>query len=578
MDRHTFFLRLTKLAVVALVLIAPEFGGAQAQPPAQVETGSASSTGSSKPLVFNGELGTFGEVYSISGIAARRPSSTGRIYLRSTLTGWGSITAGFNVMLSTEGNSARQEINQLDFNPKWRWGQAHVGDFTEDFTPLTLGGVQVRGGGVLVSPGAINIALISGMTKRSVSTSDNNRSYERHLTGGRLGIGHSGGTGFDLYFVTARDELSSLASVRDTVTAVDTSLVDTSLTEIEQNPVSITPQENLVLSAVTNLALLQRKLRWRTEIGASALTRDRRSAEPESSDVPDALKSIFTPRVSSQADYAYTTDLSMDISKVTVSAGFHYIGPGYVSLGLASLIADKREVTAGVLARHRGGMVKVDGAIQNDNLIDQKSHTTQRSRLSALVSHRLRPRWNATLGIIYTGVDNDAGDVARKVNFSSWVLRTGHYLSFNRDRGLRSLSLDYTYQTSGDQNPLRQSSDLKAHSASLNGTLALRRNLESVLTAGLVNTRIGVRKAVLTQTYSAAARHLAIGGKLTSSATVNVAVGEVNTTIRPSLKFAYVVGADLTLTAEMESTHNRGGAEASRFNEYAGRLLLSRRF
>ncbi len=386
-------------------------------------------------------------------------------------------------------------------------------------------------------------------------------------------MGREGGTGFDLYFVSAKDKLSSIADVHDTV-----SVTDTLFSDAEQNPVSVTPQENLVVSAVTNLALFKRKFRWRNEAGVSALTRDRRSAEPESSDIPESLKKIFTPRVSTRADYAYTTDISMDISKVTVSAGYHYIGPGYISLGLASMIADKREVTVGVMARHRGGMVKIDGALQSDNLIDQKSSTTDRTRLSAMVSHRLRPRWNATLGIIFTGVSNDASENVRRVDFSSWVLRTGHYFSFNRSFGLRSLSFDYTFQTSGDQNPLRQSSDLESHSATSSGTIAISRNLETVATAGLMSTQIGTGKRTFTQNYSASARHLGLNGKLTSSATVAVAVGNVNTTIRPSLRFAYPLGRDLTLSAEMESTHNRGGAKASQFNEAAGRLMLTRRF
>jgi hypothetical protein len=328
-------------------------------------------------------------------------------------------------MLSTEGNSARQDINQLDFNPRWRWGQAHLGDFSEEFTPLTLGGIRVRGGGLLLTPGIWNFSLISALAKRSVSSSDNNRSYERQITGGRFGIGRDGGTGFDLYVISARDKLSSLAEASEADTTIDTAYSD-----VDQNPASVTPQENLVVSTVTNIVALHKKLRWRSEVGASALTRDRRSEEPDDTDVPDFLKRIFTPRTSTGADYAYTTDLSFDISKTTVSAGYHYIGPGYVSLGQSSLMADKREVTVGILARHRGGMVKLDGALQSDNLIDQKSYTTDRARLSALLSHRLRPRWNATVAVFYTGMANSAADSTRRVDFSSWVIRTGHYFSF----------------------------------------------------------------------------------------------------------------------------------------------------
>jgi hypothetical protein len=574
MDCVTRRRRLLRVVLIVLVASATWSASAQTRPPVYVEPDAAAGpTGSTRPLVFSGEVGTFGELYSMSGIEARRPSSTGRLYLRSTLTAWNSFSVGLNMMLSTEGNSARQDINQLDFNPRWRWGQAHLGDFSEEFTPLTLGGIRVRGGGLLLTPGMWNVSLISGLTKRPVSSSDNNRSYERQITGGRLGIGRDGGTGFNLYIVSARDKLSSLAEASSTDTTFDSTFSD-----IDQNPASVNPQENLVVSTVTNIVALDRKLRWRTEIGASALTRDRRSEEPDDTDVPDFLKRIYTPRISSGADYAYTTDLSFDIAKTTVNAGYHYIGPGYVSLGVGSLMADKREITGGILARHRGGMVKIDGALQSDNLIDQKSYTTDRARLSALISHRLRPRWNATVAIIYTGMGNSAADSTRRVDFTSWVMRTGHYFSFGRSLGLKSLSFDYTYQTSGDQSPLRANSDLNSHSTSLSGTVALRRNVETVATASLITTKVGGRERVLTQNYSVSMRHLGLNGKLTSSAALAVGVGDVTTTLRPSLKSSYPLGRDLTLSAEMESTHLRGGDKASRFNEIVGRLILTRRF
>ena len=95
------------------------------------------TTNSSKALDIRGEVGTFGELYGISGHERRRPSSTGRIFLRSTLTAWNSISASLNLMLSTEGSSARQDINQVDFNPRWRWGEAHLGDFTGELSSLT---------------------------------------------------------------------------------------------------------------------------------------------------------------------------------------------------------------------------------------------------------------------------------------------------------------------------------------------------------------------------------------------------------------------------------------------------------
>jgi len=182
------------------------------------------------------------------------------------------------------------------------------------------------------------------------------------------------------------------------------------------------------------------------------------------------------------------------------------------------------------------------------------------------------------VAVIYTGMANSAADSTRRVDFSSWVIRTGHYFSFGRSLGLKSLSFDYTYQNSGDQSPLRANSDLNSHSASLSGTVSLRPNVETVTTAALIATKVATRDRVLTQNYSVSMRHLGLNGKLTSSVGLAVGVGDVTTTIRPSLKSSYPLGRELTLAGELESTHHRGGDAASRFNEYAGRLILTRRF
>ncbi len=560
------------LAMVAAVLLAVagvasgQSNGSAAQPPP-----SGSST--AKPFSFTGELGAFGELYSISGQERRRPPSTGRIFLRSTLTAWGSASASFNFMLSNEGSSARQNINQLDFNPRWRWGEAHLGDFSEELSPLTMSGINVRGGGVLLSPGKWRLALISGVTSRAVATDDAGRAYERSITGVKIGYGRSDGSSFDLNVLNARDRLNSIADVPP-----DTNETDSTLNDFEQNPLVVTPQENLVVSAATNLVFLQRKLKWRSEVGASAITRDRRSSELDHSGVPEFLTNLFTPRKSSGADFAYTSDMNLDLKKLSFSAGFHYIGPGYVSLGLASLISDKQEITAGTIWRFTGGQARLDGAVQRDNLINQKNYTTDRTRLNSAVSFRLHSNWNATVGATFIGMANNAPTDTTRLDYSSWILRTGQYFTFRRQLGVRSISLDYTYQQASDKNPLRNSSGTNSNSATLSALYGLSSSMEIFPAVGLISSRLGGGTRVLSQTYSVTARHSALQRRLSSSAALMVLVANVTTTLRPSLKSNYDLTDKFAVTAEFESTLVNGGAATSRFEEYAGRLILTRRF
>ncbi|GIV45866.1 MAG: hypothetical protein KatS3mg036_0684 [Ignavibacterium sp.] len=75
-----------------------------------------------KNFNITGEIGAYGELYSITGQQARRPKSSGRIYFRPTLELFGLLQIPFEFLISSEGSSARQNINQFGINPSWEWG------------------------------------------------------------------------------------------------------------------------------------------------------------------------------------------------------------------------------------------------------------------------------------------------------------------------------------------------------------------------------------------------------------------------------------------------------------------------
>lgn len=541
---------------------------------AQSDSLTAKSSGSSSALRFSGEIGAFGELYNMSGRPDNRPSSTGRVFLRSTLTAWESISTNLNLVLSTEGNSARQEINQLDFNPRWRWGEMHLGDFTTEYTPLTLNGIRVRGGSLMLQPGKFRLGLLSGRTNRSVSTDSDRRSYERTISGGVIGIGQTQGSHFNLTFLTARDRLGSLADI-PTDTTIDTLGIGDDST---QNPVSVTPQENLVVSALTNLKLFDRHVTWRSEFSASAITRDRRADPVESEDIPAFLADIFTPRVSSGADYAYTTDLNLDLKKVAFTAGYKYIGPGYVSLGVTSLLPDRQTVSAGMQYRHSRGMFKLDGSHQTDNLIDQKLATTTRTRFSSVLTYRLARGWNANAAVTVAGMQNDAAVTSSKVDYTSLMLRTGQIMTFSRRLGLKMLSLDYTYQHAEDPTPGRQTSRLASHSATLGSAIGLTESLELTAQSGLVSSERGDSPSELSQTYALGLRKSALQARLMLSATTTIAVQSPHTSFRNALRGNYRLTQTLSMTAEVETTLLRGGPSTNQYEEIASRLMVTRQF
>lgn len=188
---------------------------------AQTSSDTTESSSSSNDIIsISGDLGAYGELYSISGQPKRRPSATGRLFFRPVVDFFGVFQLPFDFLLSTEGSSARQNINQFGINPDWGWGSAHAGDFNKEYSPLTLSGIKIRGGGVNINPDLFRFSIVSGFTQRSVPGGAQDGSYDRFLLATKLGYGNEEHTYFDLIFLKARDEVGSLPQNVKSVTVI----------------------------------------------------------------------------------------------------------------------------------------------------------------------------------------------------------------------------------------------------------------------------------------------------------------------------------------------------------------------
>ncbi|MCH7876458.1 MAG: hypothetical protein IH965_14345 [Gemmatimonadetes bacterium] len=479
---------------------------------------------------WTGEVGSYAEAYGINGAEARRPAATGRMYLRPTLSLAGRLTIRFNFLLSTEGrtfqSSRRQSINQYGVNPQWSWGSANLGDFTDSYTPLTFSGVRVRGAGLNVSRGPLWMSMFGGRTQRAVEGGATNGRFERNIFGGRIGIGDRRRSSIGIYLVRAHDDVGSLTLPEDTL-FIDENRPDTAFVEDTlqvgkiANPFAVTPQENLVLGVTGNLAVLGDALQLKAELSGSGHTRDLRADVIESEEIlsriPGIVRSIYTPRVSSTADYAYTIEATARTGPLTATGAFRNIGPGYVSLGVASLLSDQRELRLTTQLRFRRWNVRVDGARQHDNLIHQKTFTTRRDRAAVALSLRPGRRWNGSLRAQYSRLDNEAPEPERWIAYQSWMVGTNQTLTFTRRGFLRTASVQYQYRTTGDDNPLRTQSASRSHSVKVRVLLSPSRILNVTPSVGIVRARFAGVGWSTRQTYSLGAQLRMLRGKWMSS-------------------------------------------------------------
>lgn len=529
-------------------------------------------------ISLSGDIGTYGELYSISGRDSRRPPSTARLYFRPTVSFYDAMTLSFNFLLSTEGNSRSfhnqmNQINQFGVNPRWAWGYANAGDFTETFTPYTLNGILIRGGGIAISPGLFRFSAVGGYTRRNGVGSEGG--FDRYLYGGKIGIGRDSESFLDILFVRTRDIPSRFHIIKpDSITPPDSTQVGT-----VANPYQETPQENLVLGLAGVLKMFDNALALNAEASGSAFTRNMNSTAFSNDKIPSFVSGIFTPRLSSRADYAYTINMRLNFSSVGFRAGYHRIGPGYTSLGVASLITDQREILFGTNLHFSRWSTNFTWTRQNDNLLGQKLNTTIRQTFGGNVSLRPLDVWSVgLLGNILTMRNYAIGDTSALTDFLTLNLGTTHSIMLGREGLLRTGSISYMFQKAVDANPLRTNNRSLSHTLTLNASATPMNNLTIIPSLSIVTSRIGLTTWSSIQTYSITSQYRAFDNALVTSLTIGLSKSESTSSLQMNVTASYRITTSNAVTLMIRKTgFNSGFPTAGNYSEYMASLTVSQR-
>lgn len=390
---------------------------------------------------ISGQIGLYGELYSISGKNSRRPPATGRLFFRPTLTILDNFSINFDFLLSTEGSYARQQINRISIHPEWGWGKAHIGDFTRQFSRFTLNGETITGGGIELFPGSFRFEVVGGRTRRKTDNGINS-TYARYLGGMKIGVMNSKGFNFNICVIKAKDDVASLPR-----RGTDDS------TNIRY---STKPKEDLVIGMDTKFNI-SKFFTFNGEVAASALTRDLYSTEIESEEIPTFVTDIYKIRTSTNADYAYQTGLKFNSNIFNAGVRYLVINPGYQSLGLTTNLNDLRSLSTNANLRLLEKKLTLSGnyKVQNNNLLSQKEFTLTRRNFGASV--RYQPIRTVSLGFNTTRytMENDAEDEERRIENVVSSFSVNGMWQLKLLRMTHSLSANYSHQKSEDMNILR---------------------------------------------------------------------------------------------------------------------------
>lgn len=565
-------------AALALSLAAAGTALAQEMPDTTEAAQAQSDDGLDLPARLSGTIEVGGELYGADGIDARRPGASSRLAIRPTLTLFGEFSVGLDILVSTEGSELRQNMSQFGINPRWGWGQLHLGDFSNSLSEYTMGNVRIRGGGLELTPGPLRFAVQGGRVQRAVSARGDDVTFQRNLVAARLGFGEEDGSYFDLHLLKADDDLDS---VERELLVLDTTLADT-IPEGLRPQVGTRPQENLVAGAAGQLDLFGGAFSVSGEAAAALITRDKLSPEVslDSVGTAAALSGLQEFRLSTSGDFAYRVDAELGRGGWGLEGGYEYIGPGYVSLGLPYLINDRRAFNVGGRLTVLGNALSLQGRFrqQRNNLLDQKEHTTSRNIFSATASVRASQRVTANLTVTGNTIRNDAELASAALDNTSIAVATNAAITTDLFGKASAVTLGYTLSRTASGAEAVEIPTVTVHNVTTGVQMTLSPSLTVGPTVSTVVNRVGDRDPETNLFLGAQGRGRFLDGQLRTTLNLTHTQSSRRDMLRGLAQVSYQLPFGTDLNVQLRHTRYSAFGLQDGFNETFLTTTLRRSF
>lgn len=379
------------------------------------------------PRIFSvqGTLTTTAEGYSTSGTSRRAPF-VARQQAQLGLSLFG-ISTDLSLLYTTDQSNQRQSVNRLGFNSEWTWGKAAFGYTNPQISEYSVNGVTILGAGVALTPGRFHLEAFHGRSQRGVESSldtlgafplQRDGTFARTVSGVRIGIGQEQGSHFHLAGSRIADDPNSI-----------------------RTPGEARPAENLVVTTLTGLSIMRRRVSVSAEGTLSLLNADMNARpidldnllDPDSTDLPVALlpvaraiTSLITPTYATRIGYATRVRGRANFRAWGVNGEYGLIGPGFESLGLASVRNDETWWRLNPTLRVLNSRVNLSAQLgrRENNVSRLRSSTLEQNSMLFTGQFRLHERlsiqtqWGQDLGT--TTVAGAAGSTERSQESYRW--------------------------------------------------------------------------------------------------------------------------------------------------------------
>ncbi len=400
-----------------------------------------------KPVTFNGSLNVGLQMFEARGRPANREPFMWYIQGNPVLTVYG-VTLPFSFSISEQQRDFRQPFNQFGVSPSYKWIKAHIGYTNVVFSPFTLGGHTIAGGGVELTPGKFRFGVMYGRLFRAVHAIGNpdgsfvtTPSFKRNA--GSVKIGYGTETNFvDLVLVKGQDDKTSIDYVG--------------------SGTEITPAENLVVGIYSRQTFLKHFF-FEGEYAESVFTRNVDLTEPDSTSYSLIVKPFSSLMQNQNASTTHNSAIDASLAYQRENYGlrvkYREIGPDYQSMGAYFFQNDLRNITVEPSIKLFKSALQVNGSYgyQTDNLDNRRASTTKRKIGSVNVNGRIGQTYTGNLFYSNYDLGQTPGTVSLDTliqvsqTLRSWGMMQNLMLS--GEKLIHNLTLNYNYQILTDRNP-----------------------------------------------------------------------------------------------------------------------------
>ncbi len=373
--------------------------------------------GSEKPVTFSGGMQARSFFYNASGILGRQDPFSYVFDGNATVSlyGW---NIPFSFTYSQQDKSFRQPFNQFGMSPRYKWVTLHGGYRNLNFSPYTLAGHTMLGGGVELNPGKLRFAVMYGRLNRATVIDTTMQtlvpfSFSRKGFAAKLGYG-TPDNHFELSFLKAQDDSSSRPL------------------DVIPDGSNVLAASNAVLGYKTKFTILKKAF-VESDGAVSVYTNDINSPlTVDSLDNPilESLRNSFNLNGTSQLMTALNVGMGYAERYYRIKVNYQRVEPNFRSMGAYYFSNDLEAYTVNPTFSLPSGKLRGNASIgiQRDNIKNQKEATNKRFVGTANIAAQFTER----LGLDFNYSNFSNNQTPKTLNFadSMKIVQTTQVFSF----------------------------------------------------------------------------------------------------------------------------------------------------